>query len=440
MKGIIYKATDNWTGKVYIGQTMTTLGNRRGEHLKDAEKGNDWNAFHLALFQRGGDFTWEVIDEFEGDKEFLIHALNVAEEYHILKYDSTNKDKGYNSVYGGYSADKHAAHIKAKLRTSYQAKAFLQYDLDGNFLREFASVRAVASFLNCDHINGSQIDTRRGHKWRGYQWRSKIGMRTIHQKIEPYEPKIQAGVRTALYDIKGDFVKVFERYADVEKELGYSPILRDDFSKEVVISDSRKGDFLCYRIPDGGYPQKVNTRIIEKHQPKPSQLVVCDCYDLDGKFVARYPSLIDAKRHTGVDVGTIRDWCKRVEPLKITGNTRMLWRYGKGEIRPQIEVIPFIRKEEYREKKEHRVLQYSLKGEYIATFNRIQEAADASGDSYCSIRKQCQGGKVRETNFQWRYYSDGYPLEIPKFAPIPKSLKVGRPRKSTYSPGQQTLF
>lgn len=435
MKGIIYKATSNYDGRVYIGQTITSLRHRRAEHEKDSKGVNDWNYFHTALYQQNYDFEWEVIDTYEGDADFVHHALNVAEEYHIIKYRSAEEKYGYNSTYGGYSSDKYAKHYKVRRGGVGAPMSFWQYDLDGNFIREWRSLREISDAFNRPKLKAKDLSGQ----WRGFQWRPKVG---DHRptNIGKYEMAKKPTVRVAVYDIKGDFVKVFEKYIDVAKELGYSPQLRDDFSKEVVISDNRKGDFLCYRIPDGGYPQKVNTRIKEKHQPKPSQLVVCDRYDLEGKFVTRYSSLVEAWRHTGVTIGTIRDWCKKEEPLRITGQARMLWRYGRGEIRPQIEVIPFIRKEEYREKMEHRVLQYSLKGEYIATFNRIQEAADASGDSYGLIRKQCQGGRVRETKFQWRYYTDDYPLEIPKFTPIPKSAKVGRPRKSTYSPGQQTLF
>ena len=84
MKGIIYRATNSYNGKVYIGQTITSLKHRRSEHLRDAVS-DSVNHFHLALMQYGKDaFEWDILDEFSGSREDVIHALNVAEEYHIL--------------------------------------------------------------------------------------------------------------------------------------------------------------------------------------------------------------------------------------------------------------------------------------------------------------------------------------------------------------------
>ena len=146
MKGIIYKATDNWNGKVYIGQTVVGLKRRRSEHEKDAKKLSDHNAFHFALSIRDFDFKWEVLNTFEGDADFVHHALNVAEEYHILMYRSAEEEYGYNSTYGGYSSDKFADHYKAQARArGCEAKVFWQYDLDGNFIREFSSLTEIAT-------------------------------------------------------------------------------------------------------------------------------------------------------------------------------------------------------------------------------------------------------------------------------------------------------
>ncbi len=158
MRGIIYKATNTFNGKVYIGQTVATLAHRKGEHLKDA-KGDSDNQFHLALYQFPNGFTWEVLDEFSGDRKFVIHSLNVAEEYHILKNDSADEAHGYNSTYGGYSSDKFAEHIERKMRVSDgTAKAVLQYGEDGEVIAECRSPKAIASHLGVQGVPSDTIE------------------------------------------------------------------------------------------------------------------------------------------------------------------------------------------------------------------------------------------------------------------------------------------
>ena len=68
MKGIIYKATNTFNGKVYIGQTIAGLPKRKSQHYKDAKSDSD-NIFHVALYQYPNAFEWETIDTFTGTKE-----------------------------------------------------------------------------------------------------------------------------------------------------------------------------------------------------------------------------------------------------------------------------------------------------------------------------------------------------------------------------------
>ena len=77
MKGIIYIATNLFNGKSYVGQTIASLNRRRNQHLRNAVS-DTVNHFHLALMQYGKEaFEWTVLDEFEGTKEEVIHALKV---------------------------------------------------------------------------------------------------------------------------------------------------------------------------------------------------------------------------------------------------------------------------------------------------------------------------------------------------------------------------
>ncbi len=93
---IVYKATNNLNGKVYIGQTIGTLANRKAHHIYDAANDCRWY-FHNAVRKHGKDnFYWVVLNECD-DR----NILNQLEEHYISCYDSVNT--GYNLTSGGDS-------------------------------------------------------------------------------------------------------------------------------------------------------------------------------------------------------------------------------------------------------------------------------------------------------------------------------------------------
>ena len=91
---IIYKATNNLTGEIYIGQTSYSLANRKEGHRKSVDYGSTTH-FHNALRKYGIDnFRWQVICICPD-----IDSLNERERFYIALYNSMNN--GYNRTSGG---------------------------------------------------------------------------------------------------------------------------------------------------------------------------------------------------------------------------------------------------------------------------------------------------------------------------------------------------
>lgn len=92
---IIYKSTNNITGKVYIGQTTQTLEKRVNNHIKES-KTNKNRPFMSAINKYGKDnFIFEIIDSATD-----LDELNDKEIYWINYYNSVSPN-GYNITGGG---------------------------------------------------------------------------------------------------------------------------------------------------------------------------------------------------------------------------------------------------------------------------------------------------------------------------------------------------
>lgn len=110
---IIYKITDYINGKIYIGQTINTLEKRWKGHCKLSKK-DEQPYFHNSIHSHGKyNFFREVIDFATS-----MHELNYLEEFWIEFYNSTNRDKGYNSLSVGKNF-RHSEESKEKNRIAH---------------------------------------------------------------------------------------------------------------------------------------------------------------------------------------------------------------------------------------------------------------------------------------------------------------------------------
>ena len=89
--GIIYRVINESNGKVYIGQTVRGLHERRRKHNYSKEHSH----FHRAIRKYGkNNFKWKMLEECDSQEQ-----LNNRERYYIKKYNSLKN--GYNMTAGG---------------------------------------------------------------------------------------------------------------------------------------------------------------------------------------------------------------------------------------------------------------------------------------------------------------------------------------------------
>ena len=128
--GIIYKVTNQENGKIYIGQTIQTLNERKNKHYYKARQEEYTTHFINALRKYPEEaFIWEIIDEAETQE-----ALDKKEKYWIAYYNSV--EEGYNTKDGGQTIV-----VTDKFLEQCGSYPFYAFDLKGNKLGEFLNQR-----------------------------------------------------------------------------------------------------------------------------------------------------------------------------------------------------------------------------------------------------------------------------------------------------------
>lgn len=252
----IYKFTSKITGQSYIGQSIK-IEHRYKEHLANIKNSQKKSKWYQALREQGiENFEFSILEECEPER------LNEREVYWIQYYDSYNN--GYNSTPGGqnqyfnpqliYDAwdeglspleiaqklnigttcvynnligyknyNKH----EAKIRGGYLAnkKSFssslcqkttnvFQYDLDGNFLKEWSSCKEIQKELGYNAASiGKCVNGKRLSAY-GFQWSS--------QKLNKILPKTKtSGIPRKIIqlDLENNIISTYDSLTEAAKAI-----------------------------------------------------------------------------------------------------------------------------------------------------------------------------------------------------------------------------
>jgi group I intron endonuclease len=122
--GVIYKVTDITNKKIYIGQTINSICQRKAEHFYKVSIGSK-SKFHNALRKRPDSFIWETILVCE-NKELDYYEIELINKFNSFL-------NGYNSTLGGdfnpvkihgsyFKGRHHTEEAKRKLSESHKGK------------------------------------------------------------------------------------------------------------------------------------------------------------------------------------------------------------------------------------------------------------------------------------------------------------------------------
>jgi group I intron endonuclease len=187
---IVYKVTNQETGKSYIGVTTKTMEERKADHIKKASKGMG-SYFQSAIATFGpAAFQFEQIDTATSSNE-----LAEKEKKYILQYDS--KENGYNSDSGGGFK-----------------KTVYQFDLDGNLVASFYGLKEIESTLGHDkrRISNASITAT---VWKGSYW--------SYSQNNTFKPTTDSRKKKVLqYGYNGELIASYNSVAEASRISGIS--------------------------------------------------------------------------------------------------------------------------------------------------------------------------------------------------------------------------
>lgn len=264
----IYKITNSKNGKLYIGQTSTTLERRFRQHQVAAFTLNLKYPLYRAMRKYGIDnFTIELVEE------VTIELLNEREQYYIKQYESfAPLGKGYNATRGG------------------EGNVLLDYDLIYQLWDEGKSIAEISTIIGANRygIRGvlkvlptyNETESR----IRGNSYQHSLRLKPVYQ-----------------YSPSGEFIAEFESVSAASNALNIP--VKSIFA--ALTYDSTLAGCCQW-----SYSKQETLPAITYKARKYRQPVVE--IDVNGNILARYGSAPEAAAATGLRADYIRNACNKM--------------------------------------------------------------------------------------------------------------------------------
>lgn len=112
-------------------------------------------------------------------------------------------------------------------------------------------------------------------------------------------------------------------------------------------------------------------------------------YDLKGNCIAKYNSQLEAAASVGLLDSTAISKCCITKSGSAKG---FIWRFEGDLLDLNLDSIHSVP-----------ICQYDFKGNLIATYSSIKDAADATESKWQSIQRVCSGQRKSTNNYKWKY-------------------------------------
>jgi predicted GIY-YIG superfamily endonuclease len=227
-KGIVYFIKCIINNKIYVGSTKNHK-QRTDRHLNDLKL----KKHHSKHLQRSWDLYGEENFSFGILEETTINELLIKEEFWINKLKSFNRKFGYNILKKPKSREgvKHSEKSKKLIsknsasRGKYYefsirgSKKIYQYNINGDFIKEWLSIKEASDKLKIINKNISKCVLGERNVAGDFMWFDEFKGNKIPSYCK-YKKVIQIS-------LNGDIIKTYEKLSDVineNKNFTYQPL------------------------------------------------------------------------------------------------------------------------------------------------------------------------------------------------------------------------
>lgn len=196
------------------------------------------------------------------------------------------------------------------------------------------------------------------------------------------------------YDLEGNFLNEYSSLREAADLNNLSS------GRLCDVLDFKKGFSYYNKIYTRTYYIKFPYEIIKQHQRKKEKLKIEKVirnykpifqYDLDGNFVKKWLTISEASKELNISAPHTSQ-CLNSNFKQISGN--FMWSYE------YFEKIPAFIPNYHKSKK---VIQYSLSGDYMATYSSARQAAIKNNLDRTTVSRCADGTRKNGGGYIWKY-------------------------------------
>jgi len=397
-EGFIYKIWNDVNDKIYIGQTKDTIKNRWHGHMS-AALNEKRSASHLYNAMRKYGREKFHIEELIKIESNTFEDLSVkVDDLEILKIEEYNtyadNECGYNSERGG----------TGKLKR-ISGRNVCKYDDDLNLLETYDSLQEAGRRNNIDGSTIWAVCNHHYYRAGGFVWayeneeprkpparKEKVIKIVKHKKEKKIAVKLTEEEKNELrlikFELKNERIIQYNAFGEVIGE--YNDPFEAEKNIPITMSELKlnlNGTNLMYKNTIIRYES-----VPFNYYPMSKMLHPVVLYDLQGNYINRFESQVDAEKYLGVSRGEITKVLKRGGSVK----NHLVSEYGKN-IERKITRL------------EHNYEMLSDNNVVLRTFNTYKEIAEMFGLKDCSSEVL----KAIKNNTKYRGYYWRFKEEFP---------------------------
>lgn len=342
-KYIVYETTNIVNGKIYVGIHKT----------KDPDKFDGYIGNGIYITQpytyQHSKTAFQCAVKKYGVKNFIRKTLavfNTEQEASDLEEQIVNekfleRDDVYNMVLGGISG----------CLVSQMIKVY-QYDLNGNFIKEYKSFADAALQLNCDYTLISYA-VRKKAKAKGYLWNTD---RVDRLNLDNYNLGLNHQIKIYCYLKTGEYYNEYSNQTIASKELNIST---SSIRISKLTGSCVKNMYYFCQVKASSYDKArkeyIETRPVYR-------------YKSDGSFDKEYNTQLEAELENKTNI-------TKAIKLKTPDSNNYLWGIEKLE--------NYNTPKKVNEKRQ--VGKYDINGVLVQTYDSATKAAKENGTSVWKV-------------------------------------------------------